>query len=259
MSPWLASAAGLALAMTALWVLSVRLRDTSIVDIGWGPAVASTALWHLPWEAPGSGPRAWLAAGLVVAWGLRLGAYLWVRARGRGEDARYAAMRAEHGDRWAARSLWTVFLLQAALAWIIGLPAQWAAASRGPLGAWDAAGAAVATAGILFEAVADAQLRRFKRTAPPGAVMDQGLWRYSRHPNYFGECVAAWGMYLLAVGAGHPLAALPGPVLLTFLLLRVSGVTLLERHLEARPEYAAYVARTSAFVPWPPAPRTKRT
>jgi steroid 5-alpha reductase family enzyme len=252
LSPFLATAAWLSASLTAVWAVSVRHKDTSVVDIAWGPAVASGAVIHLLLNRDHAGTRAWLATGIGVAWGLRLALHLGVRARGRGEDARYAAMRAEHGDAWAARSLVTVFQLQAALAWIISLPLQFAAGSGGGLGTWDVAGAVVAMAGVLFEAVADEQLRRFKRSAPAGTVMDRGLWRYSRHPNYFGECVAAWGLYLLAVGAGHGLAALPGPALLTFLLLRVSGVTLLEKHLAGRPGHADYVARTSPFLPWPP-------
>lgn len=255
-SPFLATAAWLGAFMAATWALSVRRRDTSIVDIAWGPAVASGAVVHLLLAGPSLGARAWLSTALGTAWAVRLAAYLWLRARGRGEDARYAAMRNAHGEAWPLRSLFTVFLLQGALAWIVSLPLQLAAGSRGGLGAWDVAGAALAIAGMLFEAVADEQLRRFKRSAPAGPVMDRGLWRYSRHPNYFGECVAAWGLYLLAVGAGQGLAALPGPALLTFLLLRVSGVTLLEQHLGSRPGYAEYVARTSAFVPLPPRTRT---
>jgi steroid 5-alpha reductase family enzyme len=251
-NPFLATAAFLSASLTAVWALSVRRKDTSIVDIAWGPAVASGAVVHLVLAGPPVGARAGLATVLGTAWALRLAAYLWVRARGRPEDARYAAMRAEHGERWALRSLVTVFQLQAALAWVISLPLQFAAGSRGGLGAWDVTGAVVALAGITFEAVADEQLRGFKRSAPAGSVMDKGLWRYSRHPNYFGECVTAWGLYLLAVGAGHGLAALAGPAVLTFLLLRVSGVTLLEKHLESRPGYADYVARTSPFFPWPP-------
>ena len=242
----------LAALFTALWAVSVRLRDSSIIDVAWGPALGSTA-WVALWLGPGSGPRAWTAALLGAAWGLRLGVYLALRARGRGEDARYAQMRAAHGEGWARRSLVTVFWLQAALAWVVSLPLQLAAGSGGTWTPWDTAGALAAAAGTLFEAVADAQLYRFKR-APGnrGRVMAEGLWRYSRHPNYFGECMAAWGFYLLALGAGHGWAALPGPLLLTFLLLRVSGVTLLERHLGERPGYAAYAARTSAFLPWPP-------
>jgi steroid 5-alpha reductase family enzyme len=254
MSAGAACALWLGALFAGVWAVSVRVKDTSTIDLAWGPAIASTT-WVALWLGPGAGPRAWMTALLATAWGARLGVYLWMRARGRGEDARYAEMRAAHGDAWPRRSLVTVFLLQAALAWVVSLPLQWAGASSGAAGwtAWDTAGVVAALAGTLVEAFADAQLYRFKR-APghEGRVMDRGLWRYSRHPNYFGECVAAWGFYLLAVGAGHPLAALPGPALLTVLLLRVSGVTLLERHLETRPGYSEYVARTSAFVPWPP-------
>ncbi len=248
----LASAAVPAAALVALWAWSVRLRDVSIVDVFWGPGFALVA-----WTAvavAGPSPRGLLAAALVSGWGLRLGVHLGLRRRGHGEDRRYAAMRAAAGPRFAARSLFTVFLLQAALLWIVSLPLQ-ASAARGPpaLGLLDVAGALLVLAGIALEAAADAQLARFlSRPENRGGVLDTGLWRWSRHPNYFGDFVVWWGLGLLGLAAGAPWSV-AGPALMTVLLLRVSGVTLLERTIgERRPGYAAYAARTSAFFPRPP-------
>jgi steroid 5-alpha reductase family enzyme len=248
-----ASAAVAAGAMLALWAVSVRLRDVSIVDVFWGPGFAVIA-WTSVAVAGGS-PRGLLSAALATAWGLRLGAHLAARRRGQPEDRRYAAMRAVHGDRFPAVSVATVFLLQAALLWSVSLPLQAAAAlGRGaPLDVADAAGAVLVVAGVLVEAVADAQLARFlARPGSRGQVMQEGLWRWSRHPNYFGDFVVWWGLGLLGVAAGA-FWSLAGPALMSVLLLRVSGLTLLERTIgERRPGYAEYAARTSAFFPWPP-------
>jgi steroid 5-alpha reductase family enzyme len=159
----------------------------------------------------------------------------------------------ERRDGFAARSLVTVFGLQAAIAWVVSLPIQAVAADPSPaaLGALDWLGVAVAAIGIGFEATADLQLARFLGSdRAAGAVMDRGLWRYSRHPNYFGDTVFWWGIWLLALATGSGWWTLIGPALMTFLLLRVSGVALTERTIERRrPEYARYVERTSAFVP----------
>jgi steroid 5-alpha reductase family enzyme len=162
-------------------------------------------------------------------------------------------MRARHGASFGWVSLFTVFWLQGVILWVVSLPLLGAVTGRPPLGVVDALGAAVFAAGFVVEAVADAQLRRFRADPTRGAaVMDRGLWRYSRHPNYFGDAVLWWGLYLLAVGAGA-WWTVPGPLMMTLLLLKVSGVTLLERGLvETKPEYAAYARRTSVFIPLPP-------
>jgi len=247
-------------AFAALWVASLRLRNASIVDVYWGPGFAAiAALTFLLSDAPG--PRGALLVAMAALWGLRLGAYLAWRNGGKGEDPRYAAMRRRHGQRFARVSLYTVFALQAALMWLVSLPLQVAALRPGaaPFGALDALGLALFAAGLGFEAIGDWQLARFK--ADPGnrgRVMERGLWRYTRHPNYFGDSLAWWGMFCVA--AATPLGpwTVLCPALMTFLLLRVSGVPLLERSLaRTRPGYADYVARTSAFVPLPPrrAPR----
>jgi len=247
------SAAVAAGGMLLLWAASVRLRDASFVDPFWGPGFAAVAWTSV--AVAGPSPRGLLLALLASAWGLRLGVHLGLRNRGRAEDRRYAAMRAAHGRRFWWVSLFTVFLLQAALLWAVSLPLQAGAAlgQASALGALDLAGAAVALTGLAFEAIGDAQLARFiADPASRGRVMDRGLWAWTRHPNYFGDALTWWGLCLVALGSGAWWALL-GPALMTVLLLRVSGVTLLEATIgERRPGYAAYAARTSAFIPWPP-------
>lgn len=247
------SAAVLAGAMVLLWLWSLPLRNASIVDAFWGSAFV-VAAWTADLAGGAGGPRRALALGLVSIWGLRLSLHLLRRNAGHGEDPRYAAMRTARGPGFWWSSLFTVFLLQGALAWAISLPVQRAVlASATPLGALDAAAVALWALGVGFEAVGDWQLARFRRDpASRGRVLDTGLWRYTRHPNYFGDACAWWGLGLLGVAAGHPWTLL-SPALMTFLLVRVSGVALLERDIgERRPGYRAYVARTSAFVPWFP-------
>jgi len=244
-----------AVAMFALWLASLALRDASIVDIWWGPgfALIACAAWVL--GSGGDAPRRALATWLVVLWGSRLGGYLAWRNLGHGEDPRYQAMRRRWGSRFALASLVTVFGLQAVLMWFVSLPVQAVhVSSGGPLGPLDAAGTALAVIGLFFETVGDFQLARFRADpANRARVMDRGLWRYTRHPNYFGDCCVWWGLY--AIAAATPLGAwtIASPIAMTFLLLRVSGVALLERSIgKRRPDYADYAARTSAFVPRPP-------
>jgi steroid 5-alpha reductase family enzyme len=252
MSSWALTALALAGAMVALWALSLRLRDSSIVDIFWGVGFVGVA-WISALASPGGAPRARLAVGLTTAWGLRLAGYLASRNLGKGEDPRYAAMRRRHGEAWPVRSLFIVFGLQGVLLWVVSLPVQ--AAVRAPpsaLGALDLAGAALWVVGLAFESVGDYQLARWKRDPENrGKVMDRGLWRYTRHPNYFGDFLVWWGLFALAAGAGAWWTAL-SPALMSVLLRRVSGVPLLEKSMRRRPGYDEYVRRTSAFFPWPP-------
>jgi steroid 5-alpha reductase family enzyme len=189
----------------------------------------------------------------VALWGLRLAAYITWRNWGEPEDARYREIRRRNEPHFALKSLYLVFGLQAVLAWIVSLPLLATARGDAPLGVVDGLGAALAGAGLALETVADFQLARFKRDAGNrGRVLDSGLWRYSRHPNYFGECCVWWGLACLGFGAGAWWATV-SPLLMTWLLLRVSGVALLEKSIGARrPAYAEYVRRTSAFAPWPP-------
>ena len=249
-----ATALVLGACMLALWLASLALRDASIVDIFWGLGFAIVASLAFLWTE-GPGARRGLVALLTVAWGLRLAGHLLWRNAGRGEDPRYAAMRRHWGSRFPRVSLFTVFLLQGVLLWVVSLPVQVAQASPGgPLGALDAAGVALYGVGLFFETAGDWQLARFK--ADPrnaGRVMDRGLWRYTRHPNYFGDFCVWWGIFLVAVSTPHGPLTVVGPLLMSFLLLRVSGVPMLERGIEQRrPDYAAYRRRTSAFFPLPP-------
>ncbi|MGH7895049.1 MAG: DUF1295 domain-containing protein [Candidatus Binatia bacterium] len=254
MSSFVATLAVTTAAFVVLWVVSLRTKDVSIVDIYWGPGfvvVANVAAL----TGAGTDPRRLLVLLLVSGWGLRLGGYLFWRNRGRGEDFRYAAMRRRIGPRFGLVSLVTVFLLQATLMWVVSWPVQWAVAVPSPpsLGLLDAVGVALWAVGLLFEAGGDLQLARFKADpTSAGRVMDRGFWRYTRHPNYFGDACVWWGLYALACGADG-WWTLPGPVVMSVFLMRVSGVPMLERSLvKRRPGYAEYVARTSAFFPWPP-------
>ncbi len=256
MNAWALSAVAIAGAMVALWVLSLKLRDASIVDIFWGLGFVAVAwLTALVGEGgEGGGPRTWLVVGLVTLWGLRLAGYLFWRNHARPEDARYVAMRARHGDSWPLRSLFIVFGLQGALMWLICLPVQWAIAAPGALGPFDFAGAAAVLFGVGFESLGDLQLARFKsRPENKGKVMDQGLWRYTRHPNYFGDFVTWWGLFAIAAGSGGGWTVI-SPLLMSTLLMRVSGVTLLEKGMAGRPGYDDYLRRTRAFFPGPPRP-----
>ena len=250
------TAAPAALAIVAaavvLWGVSLARRDASVADPAWGPGFVLVAAVSV--GATGGGHvRGWIALALVAAWGLRLGWHLLRRNLAHGEDPRYVAMRAAHGARFAWVSLFTVFLLQGSLLWLVSLPLQVAAASTAALNGFDLLGASVVVAGLVMESVADMQLVRFR--ADPsnrGKVLDTGLWAWTRHPNYFGDAVVWWGFGLVAAGTGA-WAALAGPALMTFLLRRVSGVTLLEQDIAVRrPGYSDYVARVPPFVPRPP-------
>jgi len=253
-----ATAAILLACVLVLWLLSLALADISIIDIFWGPGFGIVALVTF-WLSDGAGidSRRLLVTALTVAWALRLGIYLFARNHGKGEDPRYTAMFRDAAGRVSAvRTLTMVFLLQGALIWLISMPVQLAQYLTQPitLGVAAYSGAALWTIGFLFEAVGDWQLARFKRNpANRGKVMDVGLWRYTRHPNYFGNACLWWGLFLIACDHWVGLLTVFAPILMTHFLLNVTGKRLLERRLgDARPEYAAYIARTSGFFPWPP-------
>jgi steroid 5-alpha reductase family enzyme len=242
-------------ALTLIWGISLALRDVSIVDVFWGLGfvlISAAAIWR-------NGPpdrRSELIFAIVALWAFRLALHLFLRWRRLGhEDRRYATMRRKAGPRFAILSLFTVFWLQAGILWIVSVPLQAAfAAAPSAFGPFDAVGAAIAIAGFLIEAIADYQLTRFGRDpANAGRVLDSGLWAWSRHPNYFGDTAMWWGVFLLCICASHAWWTVIGPTVMTYFLLRVSGVPLLERKMaDRRPEYAEYIRRTSAFVPWPP-------
>ena len=248
--------ANLALTMallTLLWGLSVRLRDVSIIDPYWGFGFAIVAWATFLLERP-TGARSILICSLTTLWGLRLSGYLLWRNWGHEEDRRYRAMRDARGESFWYRSLWIVFWLQAALLWIISFPVQitMIADKTAPLGILDWMGVLVWAIGFTFETVGDFQLSRFKADpANKGKVFDRGLWRYTRHPNYFGDFCIWWGLYMIAVSAGAWWTFF-GPLLMSFFLLKVSGVAMLERTItERRPGYQEYIEKTNAFFPGP--------
>lgn len=243
-------------AMGALWLVSLRLADASIVDIYWGPGFAVIALASFAVAGEGWQSRDGLLVLMASLWGGRLGLHLFLRARKKGaEDPRYAAMRAASPD-FARESLVWVFGLQALILWFVALPVQIgiAAPQAGPPGPLALAGVALWGFGLVFEAVGDWQLMRFKADpANAGRVMDRGLWAFTRHPNYFGDACVMWGLYLVAADSGSGLYTVASPALMTYFLVRVSGARLLEEGLmRSKPDYAAYVRRTSGFIPWPP-------
>ncbi len=241
--------------MVLLWVASLILKNASIVDIFWGPGFI-LAGWLYFALTDGAMPRKLLIMALVTIWGLRLGGYILYRNFGKPEDFRYAKWRAEHGSAWWWQSFFQVFLLQGVLLWIISAPLLKAQADPTPasLTALDFAGLGVWAIGFFFEAVGDFQLARFKANpANKGKVLDSGVWRYTRHPNYFGDAAQWWGFFLIALGTPLGILTVFSPILMTVLLVRVSGVALLEKTLkEEKPHYRDYIERTSAFIPWFP-------
>lgn len=243
-------------ALSAAAVPSFRSKDASYIDGLWGLGFVVVALAALV-QTDGDGARSALLVGLTAVWGLRLSAYLLMRWRRNGPDARYQKML---GEQPSAVSLWLrVFVLQAVVLWLVSLPVQLGQLDDGGLTALNLVGAVVAVAGIVTEATADAQLAAFKKDpANHGMVMDRGLWGWSRHPNYFGEAVTWWGIALVAVHDATSAWGLLGPVVITAFLLTRSGIGPLEAQLkQTKPKYVDYVARTSAFVPRPPRSVTK--
>ncbi len=245
---WLPALPALLVLAVIAWAVATARRNVGLVDVFWSLFLLLAA-GVFAFRAD-VGLRGWLVLGLTAAWALRLAGYLARRNWNAPEDHRYRAIRARNEPGFAWKSLYLVFGLQALLAWLIAAPLAAAIAGPAPLSVLDYAGAALAAFGIVYESVADAQLARFKADpASSGRVMDRGLWRYSRHPNYFGEFCVWWGLYLVAGAAGGWWTAF-SPLLMSVLLLRVSGVTLLERDIgERRPGYRDYVRRTSAFFP----------
>jgi steroid 5-alpha reductase family enzyme len=240
--------------MTILWLISLRLKNSSIVDIFWGSGFVIANWVYFVLTPDGFPLRKWLIGVLVTVWGLRLSLHILRRNWDKPEDFRYQVWRKEAGTRWWWLSFFRVFLLQGILMWIISAPLL--AAQRGAKPAhlilFDFLGVIVWGIGFFFEAVGDLQLARFKADpANKGKVMDRGVWRYTRHPNYFGDSAQWWGYYLMAAFAGGWWTIF-GPILMTLFLLRVSGVALLEKTLEKRPGYQEYIRKTSAFIPWFP-------
>lgn len=245
-------------AMFLLWLVSILLRDASIVDIFWGAGFACVAMITMGHQVQFRLPellltRQTLVGSMTIIWGLRLALYLGWRNLGRGEDPRYQAMRNRYAGSFPLLSLPLVFILQGALIWLISLPVQVTGKTAPGFGAGDGIGVGIWLAGLIFESVGDWQLARFKADpASRGRVLDRGLWAWTRHPNYFGDALVWWGLSIPVIVGGVPWVIV-SPLIMTWLLLRFSGVPLLEKGLLAnRPGYADYIERTSKFFPRPP-------
>jgi len=252
LTSYLAALGALLIFGTLFWFVSLLRDDVSIVDSLWSimfllaAIIYSVFIEHLS-------ERAMLVLALVCVWAIRLSIHITVRNHGQGEDRRYQQIRANNEPDFRFKSLYIVFGLQAVLAWIISIPLLIAIQSSAPLSILDLAGVTLWIIGMGFEAVGDYQLLQFKSNPENrGRVLDHGLWRYTRHPNYFGEAALWWGYFLFAAAAGGAWS-IYAPALMTLLLLKVSGVSLLEKDItERRPAYRDYIERTNAFIPGPP-------
>jgi len=237
------------------WVFSVRKQNVTIVDSLWGLGFVLIA-WLTWFQLDGMGGRSLLITVLTTLWGGRLALYLTWRNYGKGEDPRYAKWRKAGGERFWITSLFKVFLLQAIFLWAIALVIQAGQADSGSgrLGWLDLTGTLIWLTGFVFEAVGDWQLARFKaHPANRGQVMDQGLWRYTRHPNYFGESLIWWGLFVIALSHPANWWTVVSPVIITAVLLKMTGIPLTERLIiQKKPDYQDYIRNTSAFFPWVP-------
>ncbi|MBT8075500.1 MAG: DUF1295 domain-containing protein [Gammaproteobacteria bacterium] len=244
----LSFAAVLALAI-AFWIVSLVRNDVSIVDSLWSLMFLLMLGVYMALADVG-GPRAWAVLLMVAVWAVRLSAFITIRNHGQPEDHRYQTIRANNEPNFGFKSLYIVFGLQAVLAGVIAIPLLVVASGTAPVGWLDYAGVALWTVGMYFEVVGDNQLKRFRGDeSNRGKVLDTGLWALTRHPNYFGEFTLWWGYYCLALSAGGWWTIF-APLLVTMLLLKVSGVSLLESNIkERRPAYADYIKNTNAFFP----------
>ncbi|MFL9609477.1 DUF1295 domain-containing protein [Methylobacillus sp. Pita2] len=251
--PWLHAFVPLTIFGLLGWLYSIYRHNVHIIDSMWSLYFLITA-WCVASSQPLTERGVWLLL-LAMVWGIRLSLYLAIRNWGKPEDYRYQQIRANNSPHFWFKSLYIVFGLQLILAWIIALPLVAGLHGTAPWSWLDVLGLAVIVSGIAYESIADWQLYRFKRNpANQGKVLDHGLWAWSRHPNYFGEAVTWWGFYLVALAAGGWWTIF-SPILMMVLLLRVSGVSLLEQTIhERRPQYRDYIKRTSAFFPLPPRP-----
>jgi len=246
---FLYAGAALALVAVVFWLLSLLRNDVSIVDSLWSLMFLFAAGVYAAVSVE-NGPRVFLLIGMVFIWALRLSVYITARNHGKPEDYRYQEIRANNQPGFKYKSLFIVFGLQALLAWIISMPLAAAISGQAQIGYLDLAGFALWAVGVFFEAMGDLQLSRFRKDpANKGKVLDTGLWRYTRHPNYFGNFTLWWGFYLIALSAGGWWTII-SPLLMTFLLLKVSGVALLEKDISSRrPKYQQYIRKTNAFFP----------
>jgi steroid 5-alpha reductase family enzyme len=254
----LVTAAALLVMQGVTFTVAVKAGKHSVVDTAWGIGIALAALAaFLTSLGHGDPVRRALLLAASALWGLRLAVYVGWRNHGKPEDPRYADMlgkAAGNRNRYALRQ---IYLLQAAVLWLATVPVQLGMLERAPAGPLAIAGSVLFAVGLFFESVGDWQLARFKaRRTQDGQVLDRGLWRYTRHPNYFGDFCMWWGLFAISAGSWRELPAVIGPLLMTFILVRGTGARMTDRRmLASRPRYADYIARTSGFIPLPPKPR----
>ena len=248
-SAFIWSGASLLLVAAVFWLISLIRNDVSIVDSLWSLMFLLVTLVYVSLVDDG-GPRANLIVALVALWAIRLSVYITWRNHGQPEDYRYQEIRANNEPFFRYKSLYIVFVLQAVLAWVISMPLAAAISGQSAIGFLDYAGVALFAVGLTFEALGDFQLSQFRRDpANAGKVLDTGLWRFTRHPNYFGNFTLWWGFYLVALSAGGWWTVI-SPLLMSILLLKVSGVALLEKDISVRrPQYENYILHTNAFFP----------
>ena len=239
--------------MTVLFLIALKRKDNSIADVVWGTGFILVA-WSTLIFYGSFTPRQWIVNLLVLIWGLRLAIRIHLRDKGKGEDVRYKKWRQEWGKFFVIRSYLQVFLLQGFILLLNITPVFFINTyDAGGLGWLDVLGVSVWCLGFAFESVGDWQLDRFiKNPDNRGKVMDQGLWRYSRHPNYFGEVTMWWGIYLLALSVLGGWISIVGPLTITYIILFVSGIPMTERFMQDNPVFADYKKRTSVFIPWFP-------
>lgn len=247
----------LIVSMLCLWLVSIAIGDVSFIDSFWALGFVLVAVCSEYIFLPsGGGVSSKLLLAVTSLWGLRLGLFLFLRWRRDGADPRYVRLLEKAPGNKHLHSLRNIFLLQGVMLWTVSLPVQLGMyADAGLAPGWISdAGLALAAIGFLFESIGDQQMATFRKDpANRGQVMNRGLWRYTRHPNYFGDTCVWWGLYLIALDAGAPWWTIVGPILLTWTLIKWSGAALLERRLKrSRPGYETYIAQTSSFIPWPP-------
>jgi steroid 5-alpha reductase family enzyme len=248
------TAAALLVMMAVTFAVALKAGKHSVVDTAWGIGIAVVAVVALVSSLGyGQSVRRALLTAAAVIWGLRLASYIGSRNRGKPEDPRYRDLLSKAKGDKNIYALRTIYLLQALILWVACLPIQAGMLEHGAPGPVLIIGAVLWLGGFVFESVGDWQLARFKADpAHKGVVMDRGLWRYTRHPNYFGDFCMWWGLFLISLGSWVGVATIVGPLLMTFLLTRGSGQALTERRMADRPQYADYIARTSGFFPRPP-------
>lgn len=237
----------------SLWfVVSVLKKRNDVADVAWGLGFVLMT-WMSYFLSGNLGVRGLLVGVLVSIWGLRLAWHIHTRNKDKAEDYRYLAWRKAWGKWFYLRSYVQVYLLQGALLFLIVSPIILINTSPEPaLGVLDGLGVALWLFGFYFEAVGDAQLARFiKDPANKGKLMQSGLWAYTRHPNYFGEVVLWWGVWLIALSVPTGWLGIIGPITISFLILKVSGIPMLEKKLEENPDFADYKRRVSKFIPIP--------